>query len=149
MWELIYKEGATLKGDDPETLARTPGTPLPPHSLTHFSLLHHGGNSRVTVTPALSSLKMFLLLWFQGVSPVCHLYSQRIACLSCALILGSSCGFLMGLVYVGGTPPPPPPLPGTLFLCGVVACNYHPLCWTTRYEIWDGCSYWCFKGVDR
>ena len=41
-WELIYKLGTTLNGNyPPETMARTPGTPLPRHSLTHFSLLHH------------------------------------------------------------------------------------------------------------
>ena len=41
-WELIYKWRSTLKGkQSPETLARTPGTHLPGHSLTHFSLLHH------------------------------------------------------------------------------------------------------------
>ena len=39
-WELIYKRRATLKGkQSPKTLPRTPGTPLPPNSLTHFSLL--------------------------------------------------------------------------------------------------------------
>ena len=40
-WELIYKRRSTLKGkQSPKTVARTPGTPLPGHSLTHFSLLH-------------------------------------------------------------------------------------------------------------
>ena len=40
-WELIYKRRSTLKGkQSPKTLARTPGTPLPGYSLTHFSLLH-------------------------------------------------------------------------------------------------------------
>ena len=39
-WELIYKRRSTLKGkQSPKTLARTPGTHLPGHSLTHFSLL--------------------------------------------------------------------------------------------------------------
>ena len=42
-WELIYKDGTTLKGNHPpKTMARTPGTPLPGHSLTHFSLLQQG-----------------------------------------------------------------------------------------------------------
>ena len=41
-WELIYKRRSTLKGkQSPETLAETPGTPLPGLSLTHFSLLQH------------------------------------------------------------------------------------------------------------
>ena len=40
-WELIYKDGTTLKGNHtPKTMARTPGTPLPGYSLTHSSLLH-------------------------------------------------------------------------------------------------------------
>ena len=40
-WELIYKDGTTLKGNHPpKTVARTPGTHLPGHSLTHSSLLH-------------------------------------------------------------------------------------------------------------
>ena len=39
-WELIYKDGTTLKGNhSPEILARTPGTPLTGYSLTHYSLL--------------------------------------------------------------------------------------------------------------
>ena len=40
MWELIHKEGTTLKWNDPRTHAKTTGTPLPGHSLTHSSLLH-------------------------------------------------------------------------------------------------------------
>ena len=40
--ELIYKRRATLKEkQSPQTWARTPGTPLPPHSLTQSSLLQH------------------------------------------------------------------------------------------------------------
>ena len=39
-WELIYKDGTTLKGNHPpETMARSPGTHLPGLSLTHSSLL--------------------------------------------------------------------------------------------------------------
>ena len=39
--EIIYKRRATLKGkQSSKTLPRTPGTPLPGYSLTHFSLLH-------------------------------------------------------------------------------------------------------------
>ena len=39
-WELIYKDGTTLKGNHPpETMARTPGTHLPGLFLTHSSLL--------------------------------------------------------------------------------------------------------------
>ena len=40
-WELIYKKRNYSKWKtSPKTVARTPGTPLPGHSLTHFSLLH-------------------------------------------------------------------------------------------------------------
>ena len=44
-WELIYKDGTTLNGNHPpKTMVRTPGTPLPGHSLTHSSLLQcHSG----------------------------------------------------------------------------------------------------------
>ena len=39
-WELIYKRRNYSKRETfPKTVARTPGTPLPGHSLTHFSLL--------------------------------------------------------------------------------------------------------------
>ena len=81
-------------------------------------------------------------------TPACRSCSQRIALLGCALILESLSGFPMGLILVGGAPCPPPlPLPGTLFLCGVVAHNYHPLHWMTQCEIWDGCVYQCSKDV--
>ena len=40
-WELIYKKRNYSKWEtSPKTVARTPGTPLPIHYLTHFSLLH-------------------------------------------------------------------------------------------------------------
>ena len=52
VWELIYKESATLKGDDPETLTKTPGTPLPEYSLTQSSLLHVPPPSNATVPVA-------------------------------------------------------------------------------------------------
>ena len=110
--------------------------------------LTHRGSLGVTLTLVLFSLGMFPLLLFQGVSPVCNSCSWMIAYPRASLILGSSSGFLMGLVWVGGTPPPPPPpppppLPGILFLCGMVAHNYHPLHWTCQYKIQDGHFYQC------
>ena len=83
----------------------------------------------------LSSLGMFLLLLFQGVSPVCCLCSRRIAHPSCALILGSLSDFLMSLVLVGGSPLPLPPLPSVLSLLGMVAHNYHLLHRMSWYKI--------------
>ena len=112
----------------------TPGT----HS---WAWLTCGGSSGVTITLVSFSLRMFLLLLFQGVSPVCHLCSWSIAHPSCALILGSSSGFPMGLVSAGGSPLPLPPLPTVLSLWGVVACDYCLLCWTSQYKILGGCFY--------
>ena len=112
----------SLSCGTPETLSR--------------AMLAHGGNWGVTITPVLSSLRRFLLLLSQGVSPVCLSCSQRIAFLSCALILGSSSQFLMGLVSVGASPLPlplPVPLPPLLVflsLCHMVACSYRPWHWT-------------------
>ena len=40
-WIGILQKANTRNGNDPETLIKTPGTPLPPHSLTQSSLLHH------------------------------------------------------------------------------------------------------------
>ena len=50
----------------------------------------HGGHSGVTVAPVLViSLRMFLLLLFQGVSPVILSYCWRITHSSLALKMGS------------------------------------------------------------
>ena len=76
----------------------------------------------VTLTPVLFSLRTPPLSPFpvvhQGVSPVCTLCSQMIACLRTSLILGLSRG--MGLV--GGWTPPHP---RSLILLGMVAGNSH------------------------
>ena len=106
----------------------TPGT----HSWARFIC---GGNSGVTLTPVLFSLRMFLQLLFQGVSPVCHSFSWRIARPSCALILGSLSGFPMGLVLAGGTPLPLPPLPVCLSHLSMVARNCHLLRQMNQYKI--------------
>ena len=90
-----------------------------------WAWLAQGGSLWVTLTPALFSLRMFPLLLFQGVSPVCNLCSWMIALLRAALILGSSSGFPMGLVLVGGWTPYP--LPHSLMLHDVVAHSYHLL----------------------
>ena len=91
------------------------------------------------------SLGTFPQLLFQGVSPVCRSCSLTIACWSCALILGSSSGFLMGLVWAEGSPLPLPPLPDCWSLQGVVARSYHPLCQMNQYRIVG----WCFNLCSR
>ena len=52
-WGLIYKKRNYSKWEtSPKTMARTPGTPLPGYSLTHFSLLQRTvceGNQECTV----------------------------------------------------------------------------------------------------
>ena len=88
-----------------------------------------GGSSGVTVTPVSAiSLRMFLLLLFQGVSPVSLLYCWRIACLSLALKTGSVNWSLFSLVYAGGSPLPLPPRPhpGCPICLDVLARNYRP-----------------------
>ena len=99
-----------------------------------------GGHSSVTLTPVWFSVGTFLPQLFQDVSPVCLLCSRRIALPSCALIVGSSSGFPMGLVWAGGTPLPLPPLPDCQSLWGVVTHNYHPHVGTIWYKIVG----WCF-----
>ena len=100
--------------------------------------LTQGGSSWVTLTLVLFSLGMFPLLLFQDVSPVCNSCSWMIALLSAALILGSSSGFLMGLVLVLGWTPLP--LPHSLILRDIVAHSYCPLQWRIQ-SINVG---WCF-----
>ena len=100
-----------------------------------------GGNSGITLTSVLFSLRMFPQLLFQGVSPVSCLCSLTIAHWIWALTLGSSSGFPMGLVLAGGSSLPPPPLPNCQSLLGMVACNYCPLCWTSQYKIVG----WCYN----
>ena len=100
-----------------------------------------GGNSRVTVTLVLFSLRMFPLLLFQGVSPVCCSCSRSIARPSCGQILGSSSGLPMGLVLAWGCPLPLPPLPTVLSLWGMVAQNCCLLHWMNQYKIVGWCFY--------
>ena len=57
-----------------------------------------GGNSGVTLIPALFSLGMSPLLLFQGVCPVCNLCSLKIAHWRTALILGSSRELVIGVM---------------------------------------------------
>ena len=87
-------------------------------------------------TLVLFCLGTFPWLLFQGVSPVCRLCSLTITHQSCALNVGSSYGFLMGLVLAGGFPLPLPPLPDCQSLLeGIVAHNYCPLLGTIQNEI--------------
>ena len=87
----------------------------------------HGVTSGVTVTLVfVISLGTFLLLLFQGVSPVSLLYCWRIACSSLALKMGSVNWSLFGLVQAGGSPLPlpPRPRPGCPIRLDILACNY-------------------------
>ena len=61
------------------------------------------------------------------------------------LILGSSSGFLMGLVLAGGSPLPHPPLPAVLYLLGMVAHNYRPLHQTNWHKT-EGWNYGLYSG---
>ena len=108
--------------------------------------LIHEPDLLMVETPVLFPLRMFPWLLFQGVSPVCLSCSWRIAHSSCALILGSLSGFLMGLVLAWGSTLPLPPLPAVLSLLDVVACNYCPLRWMSWYRIGGWCFYQYYRG---
>ena len=79
-------------------------------------------------------------LLFQGVPPVILSISPVTNLPNCTWRAGSSSGFLMGLVYAGGTLPPPLPplpLPGVLDPWHMVADNLHLLIETLWYKIVD------------
>ena len=79
-----------------------------------------GGHSGCTTTPVSGiSLRKFLQLLFQGVSPVILSCCWRIGCSSLALKMGSR-----NWSPTGGSYPPLPPRPGCLIVLGMVAHNY-------------------------
>ena len=117
-------------------------------TLWSWARFTHGGNSGVITTPVLFALGMFPQLLFQGVSPVTLSCSWSIALWNCCLNAGSTYGFLMGLVLVGGSPLPLPPLPDCQSLWGVVAHSYCPHAGMIQYKIGDWWSNICPGGDD-
>ena len=105
----------------------------PVTTLLAQGVVPRAATSRSSLILVILAAGMLPLLLFQGVCPVSHSISLRIALESCALNAGLPNGFPSGLVLAGGGPPLPLlPLPCSGHLGSVVARSLRPLTGTLQ-----------------